>query len=72
MPFKPYRMVAAIFAVGPGFAQTTTPITLVNITGSSDALYTTLRPVSLNGTGTVTPSEPQPSASAAPRIRQPA
>jgi uncharacterized protein (TIGR03437 family) len=53
--FSPCFMIAATFAVGTAFAQTTTPITLVNITGSSNALDTPLRPVALNGTGTVNP-----------------
>jgi uncharacterized protein (TIGR03437 family) len=46
---------AVTFTLGLALAQTTTPITLENISGSSNALNMTLRPVSANGTGAVNP-----------------
>ncbi len=48
-------MLAVILAPAAVFAQITTPITLQNINGSSDTLNMPVRPVSVNGTGTITP-----------------
>jgi uncharacterized protein (TIGR03437 family) len=49
------RLLSAAFIMFcPAFAQTTTPITLSNITGMSEAAPVG-RPVSLTGTGTLTP-----------------
>lgn len=45
---------AALVILSPAFAQTTTPITLSNITGMSE-VGPIGRPVSLSGTGTVAP-----------------
>jgi uncharacterized protein (TIGR03437 family) len=44
----------ALFALGPAFAQTTTPITIENVSGAT-TMGPIVRPVSLNGTGTVNP-----------------
>jgi uncharacterized protein (TIGR03437 family) len=53
--FATCRLFAAAFLISyPAFAQTTTPITLSNITGMSEA-GPIGRPVSLSGTGTVAP-----------------
>jgi uncharacterized protein (TIGR03437 family) len=54
--FIHWRAVALWLAVAVcrAFAQTTTPITLVNVTGMTEAAPI-VRPVSLSGTGTVTP-----------------
>lgn len=50
-----YRLfLAGIFTVWPAFAQTTTAISLVNLTGPT-AQVTSARAVSLSGTGAVTP-----------------
>ncbi len=48
------RFAAALFAISAAFAQTTTPITVANVTGMV-ATQTVVRPVTLNGTGTVNP-----------------
>ena len=53
--FATGRLLSAAFVIFcPAFAQTTTPITLSNITGMSQ-VGPIGRPVSLSGTGTVTP-----------------
>ncbi len=53
--FSPCRLPAATFIIFlPAVAQTTTPITLSNITGMTE-VGPIGRPVSLSGTGTVTP-----------------
>jgi uncharacterized protein (TIGR03437 family) len=53
--FLQYPMpAAALFALWPAFAQTTTPINIVNVSGTI-AQAPIVRPVSLSGTGTLTP-----------------
>jgi uncharacterized protein (TIGR03437 family) len=47
-------LAAAFFAVWPAWAQKTTSISLVNLSGPT-ALVTVGRPVSFSGTGTITP-----------------
>ena len=44
----------ALIALWPAFAQKTTPITIVNVSTTA-AMASLVRPVSLNGTGTVNP-----------------
>jgi uncharacterized protein (TIGR03437 family) len=52
---SPGRLPAAVLAICfPAFAQTTTPISLSNITGMTEA-GSISRPVSISGTGAVTP-----------------